>query len=164
MAATDVAPNRLEAAKAAALDALRDLPTGGKVSVIAADRSARIVVNETTDLGRVRQALDGIETDERVTATSATRSSSPASSPRARGTPRSSSRPTARSRRRPTATVPMRRSGSCRSGRDRKNQAIVALAVRTAPSAVTRSVFVSVANLDLERPQRRLEVLGRRRR
>jgi len=35
-------------------------------------------------------------------------------------------------------------------GRERKNQAIVALAVRTSPSAVTRSVFVSVANLDLE--------------
>ena len=61
MAATDVAPNRLEAAKAAALDALRDLPTGGKVTVVTADRTARIVVNETTDLGRVRQALAGIE-------------------------------------------------------------------------------------------------------
>ena len=45
-------------------------------------------------------------------------------------------------------------------GRERKNQAIVALAVRTAPSAVTRSVFVSVANLDLERAARRLEVWG----
>ena len=54
------------AAKAAAIEALRDLPTGGKVSVIAADRSARIVVNETTDLGRVRQALDGIAGDERA--------------------------------------------------------------------------------------------------
>src|SRR5438552_6115013 len=41
MAATDISPNRLEAAKTAALDALRDLPTGGKVSVITADRSAR---------------------------------------------------------------------------------------------------------------------------
>ena len=60
MAATDITPDRLTAAKAAAIGALRDLPTGGKVSVIAADRSARIVVNETTDLGRVRQALDGI--------------------------------------------------------------------------------------------------------
>ena len=37
-----------------------------------------------------------------------------------------------------------------RVGRDAKNHAIVALAVRTAPSALTRSVFVSVANLDLE--------------
>ena len=39
MGATDVVPDRLTAAKAAAIEALRDLPTGGKVSVIAADRS-----------------------------------------------------------------------------------------------------------------------------
>ncbi len=45
-------------------------------------------------------------------------------------------------------------------GRDRKNQAIVALAVRTSPSAVTRSVFISVANLDIESAQRRIEVWG----
>src|SRR5688500_16401155 len=60
MAATDVVPARRTEAKAAAIEALRDLPTGGKVSVIAADRSARIVVNESDDLGRVRQAIDGI--------------------------------------------------------------------------------------------------------
>src|SRR5512145_2079716 len=36
MGATDVEPNRLEAAKAAVADALRDLPNGGRVSVIAA--------------------------------------------------------------------------------------------------------------------------------
>jgi hypothetical protein len=41
-----------------------------------------------------------------------------------------------------------------------RNQAIVALAVRTAPSAVTRSVFVSVANLDLEPATRRVENRG----
>ena len=45
-------------------------------------------------------------------------------------------------------------------GRQRHNQAIVALAVRTAPSAVTRSVFVSVANLDVEKAERRLELYG----
>ena len=45
-------------------------------------------------------------------------------------------------------------------GRERKNQAIVALAVRTSPSAVTRSVFISVANLDIESAQRRIEVWG----
>ena len=60
MAATDVVPDRLTAAKLAAIEALRDLPTGGKVSVIAAGRSARIVVNESTDLSRVRQAIEGI--------------------------------------------------------------------------------------------------------
>src|SRR5882762_10390563 len=43
MGATDVLPTRLDAAKVAAIEALRELPTGGKVSVIAADRSARIV-------------------------------------------------------------------------------------------------------------------------
>src|SRR6185369_6284070 len=40
------------------------------------------------------------------------------------------------------------------------NQAIVALAVRTAPSAVTRSVFVSVANLDLEYATRQVQIWG----
>lgn len=43
-------------------------------------------------------------------------------------------------------------------GRSHKNQAIVALAVRTAPSGVTKSVFVSVANLALETARRRLEL------
>src|SRR4249920_3529544 len=61
MGATDVAPDRLAAARAAAIDALGDLPTGGRVSVIAADRSARIVVNDTSDLSRVRQALDELQ-------------------------------------------------------------------------------------------------------
>ena len=63
-------------------------------------------------------------------ATSATPSSSPASSPRARATPRSSSPPTPPSRPSPTATVdaPIK---VLPVGRDRKNQAIVALAVRT---------------------------------
>src|SRR3954471_13099761 len=36
MAATDIGPDRLTAAKAMVVDALRDLPAGGKVSVIAA--------------------------------------------------------------------------------------------------------------------------------
>src|SRR6476469_9818299 len=60
MGATDVAPTRFAAAQVAAIDALREIPTGGKVSVIAADQSARIVVNESGDLGRVRQAIDAL--------------------------------------------------------------------------------------------------------
>ncbi len=158
MGATDVAPNRLAAARDAAMAALKDLPTGGKVSVIAADRTARIVVNETTDLGRVRQALDGLvpaptrgdlgdalelasklatrSGDAQIlVATDAALSSPPAVKVSA-----------------PIKVLPV--------GRDRKNQAIVALAVRTAPSAVTRSVFISIANVDLELASRRIELWG----
>ena len=60
MAATDVVPDRLTAAKQVAIEALKDLPTGGKVSVIAADRSARIVVNESGDLAGVRPAIESL--------------------------------------------------------------------------------------------------------
>jgi Ca-activated chloride channel family protein len=160
MAATDVSPNRLTAAKAAAVGALRDLPTGGKVSVIAADRSARIVVNETTDLGRVRQALEGIEATSgrgdlgdahELAGKLAARSGDAqilVATDGALATPIA------------TGTKVPARVTVLPVGRERKNQAIVALAVRTAPSTVTRSVFASIANLDLERAARRLEVWG----
>jgi hypothetical protein len=157
MAATDVSPNRLEAAKDAALDALRDLPAGGKVSIVTADRTARIVVNETADMGRVRQALDGIEPTSasgdlgdalELAGKLAARSGDAQILVATDGALATS----------PTATVdaPIR---VLSVGRSRKNQAIVALAVRSA-SAVTRSVFVSIANLDLEAAQRRLELWG----
>ncbi len=158
MAATDVAPDRMEAARQAALAALKDLPTGGRVSVIAADRSARIVVNETTDLGRVRQALaalrpapmrgdlgDALELAGKLAARSGDAQILVATDAALADVP------TARVDARITV-LPV--------GRDRKNQAIVALAVRTSPSAVTRSVFIGIANLDLEGAQRRLEVWG----
>jgi VWA domain-containing protein/aerotolerance regulator-like protein len=160
MGATDIGPNRIEAAKTAAIAALRDLPTGGKVSLIAADRRARIVVNETTDLGRVRQALDGIEVSSsrgdlgdalELAGKLAARSGDAqilVATDGALAVPAAGS-----------ATVPAKIT-VLPVGRERRNQAIVALAVRTAPSAVTRSVFVSVANLDLERAARRLEVWG----
>jgi hypothetical protein len=158
MAATDVAPNRLEAAKVLALDALRELPTGGKVSLIAAATSARIVVNETTDLGRVRQALDELEP------TSTTGDLGDALELAGKLAARSGDAQILVATDGALATPPTARVAApikvLAVGRDRKNQAIVALAVRTAPSSVTRSVFVSVANLDLERATRRLEVWG----
>jgi Ca-activated chloride channel family protein len=158
MGATDVVPDRLTAAKLAAIDALRDLPTGGKVSVIAAGRSARIVVNESTDLSRVRQAIEGIAVTQstgdlgdalELASKLAARSGDAqvlVATDAALAT-NLSGRVTA-----PVKVLPV--------GRDRKNQAIIALAVRTSPSAVTRSVFVSLANLDLERAARRLELWG----
>ncbi|MGZ8501506.1 MAG: VWA domain-containing protein [Candidatus Limnocylindrales bacterium] len=158
MGATDVAPNRLEAAKAAVVDALRDLPAGGRVSVIASAGSARVVANGTTDLGRVRQAIasltvsnvpgdlaDGLRLASALAARASDAEVLVATDAALAGTPDA------------RVDAPVR---VLRVGRDAKNQAIVAVAVRTAPSAVTRSVFVSVANLDLESAQRRLELWG----
>jgi hypothetical protein len=158
MAATDIVPSRLEAAKAAALDALRDLPAGGKVSIVTADRTARIVVNETADMGRVRQALGGIEP------TSASGDLGDALELAGKLAARSGDAQILVATDGALATTPTASVDApirvLSVGRSRKNQAIVALAVRTAPSAVTRSVFVSIANLDLEAAQRRLELWG----
>src|SRR6478735_3363593 len=52
MGATDVPPDRLAAARDAAKEALKDLPAGGKVSVIEAGRAARIVSSATSEIGR----------------------------------------------------------------------------------------------------------------
>ncbi len=158
MAATDVVPDRLTAAKQVAIDALKELPTGGKVSVIAADRSARIVVNESTDLARVRQAIEGIaatrargDLGDALELASKLAARSGQAQVLVATDAALASRPAGR------VSAPVK---VLSVGRERKNQAIVALAVRTAPSAVTRSVFVSVANLDLEAAGRRLEVWG----
>ncbi|HEX5823759.1 MAG TPA: BatA and WFA domain-containing protein [Candidatus Limnocylindrales bacterium] len=160
MAATDVAPDRLAAARAAALEALKDLPAGGKVSVIEAGRTARIVATGTSDLGRIRQAIDSIRPSasrgdlgdalalaqqlavqsgdaEVLVATDAALAVPPSTHV--------------------DAPIRVLRVGDPKGSR---NQAIVALAVRTAPSAVSRSVFISVANLDLEAARRRIEVWG----
>src|SRR3954467_1622914 len=157
MAATDAAPDRLAAAKAAAIEALKDLPSGGRVSVIEAGRTARIVATRTSALGRVRQAIEGIRPTvsrgdlgdalalaqqlaiqsgdaEVLVATDAALAVAPTT----------------------TVDAPVRvlRVGDPKGSR---NQAIVALAVRTS-AAGSRSVFASVANLDLERADRRVEV------
>jgi Ca-activated chloride channel family protein len=158
MGATDVVPDRITVAKQAAIDALRELPTGGKVSVIAADRTARIVVNESTDLGRVRDAIDGIE------ATPARGDLGDALELASKLAARSGDAQVLVATDAALATDPTVRVAApvkvLPVGRDRKNQAIVALAVRTAPSAVTRSVLISVANLDLELIPRRVELWG----
>jgi len=158
MGATDVLPNRLEAAKSAAIEALRELPTGGKVSVIAAERTARIVTNETTDLGRVRQAVadlqptsttgdlgDALELASKLARRSGDAQILVATDGALATTPTSAVDA-------PIKVLPV--------GRDRANQAIVALAIRTDPSALTQSAFIGIANLDLEFVERRIELYG----
>jgi von Willebrand factor type A domain/Aerotolerance regulator N-terminal len=156
MQATDVVPSRLEAAKAAAIDALRDLPAGGRVSVIAAGRTAKVVANGTDDLGHVRQAIAGIEASNdvgdlgdalRLASALAARAGDAeilVATDGALATPPSGTLDA------PVRVLPV--------GRDATNAAIVALAVSTAPSGLSHSVFISVANLGLDMAQRRVEV------
>ena len=160
MAATDVVPDRLtrregrrdRGAPRPAHRRQGQRPRGGPDR---ADRRQRD--RATSGASAMRSRAHG--QPERV-ATWAMPWSSPPSSPLGPATPRSSSPPM---RRWPTdPTAPGRGPGEGPVvGRDRKNQAIVALAVRTDPSAVTRSVFVSVANLDLELTRRRVELCRR---
>jgi hypothetical protein len=158
MAATDVSPNRLESAKAAAMDALRELPAGGKVSVIVAGRTARVVATGSTDLGRVRQAIAGIEpttaagdVGDALALASALAAQSGDAEVLVATDAALAQVPTVRVDA-PVRVLPV--------GRERRNQAIVALAIRSAPSGLTRSAFISVANLDVEVAETRLHVYG----
>ena len=158
MAATDVAPDRMSEARARAIDALRDLPAGGHVSVIAAGRTARVVANATSDLAHVRAAIAAIVPEPaagdmadalRLASALAARAGDAEILVVTDGA--ISPLPTTR------VDAPIR---TITVGRQRNNQAVVALAVRTGASAVTRSAFVSVANLDIQPAQRRIELYG----
>ncbi len=156
MQATDVSPSRLDAAKAAAIDALKDLPGGGRVSVIAAGRTARVVANGTDDLGNVRAAINAIAPTSdigdlgdalRLASALAARSGDAeilVATDAALATP-------------PVGTLeaPVR---VLQVGRDAKNEAIVALAVRTSPSGLSHSAFVSIANVGLAMAERRVQL------
>ncbi len=158
MGASDVAPDRLSVAKTRAIEALRDLPAGGRVSVIAAGRTAKVVANGTDDMARVRAAIGSIAAEPAPGDMADALTLADALAARAGDaqvlvvTDAAFTRPPTVRVDAPVSVIVV--------GRERRNQAIVALAVRTAPSAVTRSVFVSVANLDIEKAERRIELYG----
>src|SRR5688500_9245077 len=156
MGATDIPPDRLSEAKAKVLEKLRDLPANGTVSVIAAGRTARVVVNGTTDLGRVRAAIEGITVSPTTGDLGDALNLADALAARA-GDAEILVATDAALAIKPTNRLDHKVS-VLQVGCDRKNQAIVELAVRSSPSGVTRSVFVSIANLDIEPAQRRLEL------
>ena len=156
MGASDIPPDRLTEAKAQVLARLHDLPANGTVSVIAAGRTARVVVNGTTDIGRVRAAIDGIGVSPATGDLGDALNLANALAARA-GDAEILVATDAALAIKPTARMDHKVS-VIQVGRERKNQAIVALAVRPAPSGVTRSVFISIANLDIEPAQRRLEL------
>jgi Ca-activated chloride channel homolog len=157
MGATDVFPDRLTAAKRAAAEALAELPSDGRVSIVAAGETARVVANEVGDRGRATSLIDGIAlSNGRGDMTEALRLADALAS-RARGaeilvvTDDAGTAPTLRTRA-PIRVLPV--------GRDRHNQAIAALAVQTGAGGVKRSLFVSVANLDSTGVTRRLQILA----
>ena len=156
MGASDVPPDRLTEAKAKVLEKLRELPANGTVSVIAAGRTARVVVSGTTDIGRVRAAIEEIKVSPTTGDLGDALNLADALAARA-GDAEILVATDAALAIKPTNRLDHKVS-VIQVGRDRKNQAIVALAVRPASSGVTRSVFVSVANLDIEPAQRRLEL------
>lgn len=61
MEATDVAPSRIEAAKAAALQFVEQLPPRINVGLVSFDGVARVRVTPTTDRAPVRAAIQGLE-------------------------------------------------------------------------------------------------------
>jgi hypothetical protein len=156
MGAVDVPPDRLSEAKRQVFEALRELPANGTVSVIAAGATARVVVNGTTDIGRVRAAVEGITVAPATGDLGDALTLADALASRAGDAEILVATDAA------LAIPPKVKLGHevkvIQVGRERRNQAIVALAVRHAPSGVTRSAFISVANLDIEPATRRLEL------
>ena len=156
MAADDVPPDRLTEAKRQVFEALKELPANGSVSVIAGGGTARVVVNGTTDMGRVRAAIEEIKVSTATGDLGDALTLADALASRAGNAEILVATDAA------LAIAPKVRLGHdvkvLQVGRARKNQAIVALAVRHAPSGVTRSAFISVANLDIEPATRRLEL------
>ena len=156
MGATDLPPDRLTEAKRQVFEALKELPANGTVSVIAAGGTARVVVNGTTDLGRVRAAVEAIAVSPATGDLGDALTLADALASRAGDAEILVATDAA------LAVQPRARLGHevkvLQVGRERRNQAIVALAVRHAPSGVTRSAFISVANLDIEPASRRIEL------
>ena len=63
MLATDVSPDRLSAAKAAATEFIARLPAGFRVGLVAFSTEARLVLAPTTDRAQLRAALDSLRAD-----------------------------------------------------------------------------------------------------
>ncbi|CAN5417672.1 VWA domain-containing protein [soil metagenome] len=64
MAATDVSPNRLEAAQGAAKDFLDELPDDLNVGLVSFAGTAQLLVPPTQDHESVKSAIDGLELDK----------------------------------------------------------------------------------------------------
>jgi len=64
MEATDVAPSRVDAAKAAAVDFLNSVPDGVAIGVVGFDGRARQLISPTTNLAAVERVIEGADLGE----------------------------------------------------------------------------------------------------
>lgn len=158
MSATDVFPDRLTAAKRMAQEQLAQVPSDGRVSVIAAGDTARVVANEATDRGRISQAIESIGASTSASDLTDALKLANSLAKRARGAEvlvvtddAFSNSPDV------NLDVPVR---VLTVGRERDNQAIAALAVRADPSGLKRTLFVSVANYSAATVGRSLQILA----
>ena len=158
MSSTDVFPDRLTAAKRAALEQMAQVPSDGRVSVVAAGDTARVVANEATDRGRIGQAIESIQPSTSASDLTDALKLANSLAKRARGAEvlvitddAGSTMPAV------SVEVPVR---VVTVGRERDNQAIAALAVRADPSGLKRTLFASVANYSAQIVVRRLQILA----
>ncbi|HUR16928.1 MAG TPA: BatA and WFA domain-containing protein [Candidatus Limnocylindrales bacterium] len=158
MSATDDFPTRLEAAKRLAIEQMGEVPSDGRVSVVSATETARVVANEATDRGRISRAIESIEASTGASNLTDALKLAASLAQRARGAEilvitddAGSVLPDV------SLEVPVR---VATVGRERNNQAIAALAVRSDSSGLRRTLFVSVANYSAEAVGRRLEILA----
>src|SRR5215218_5307171 len=144
MSATDEFPDRLSAAKRRAIDAMAEVPSDGRVSVVAAAETARVVANEATDRGRITRAIESIEPSTAATDLADALKLAGKLAERANGaeilviTDDAGSVVPAVALDAPVRVVTV--------GRERDNQAVAALAVRADPTGLKRTVFTSIAN------------------
>ncbi|MEA2676784.1 MAG: hypothetical protein QOJ81_925 [Chloroflexota bacterium] len=158
MSATDVFPDRLTAAKRIAQEQLAQVPSDGRVSIIAAGDTARVVANEATDRGRISQAIESVQASTSASDLTDALKLANSLAKRAHGAEvlvvtddAFSVSPDV------TLEVPLR---VLTVGRERDNQAIAALAVRADPSGLKRTLFVSVANYSASTVGRSLQILA----
>ncbi|HEY8134492.1 MAG TPA: VWA domain-containing protein, partial [Candidatus Limnocylindrales bacterium] len=158
MSATDVFPDRLTAAKRLAQEQLVQVPSDGRVSVIAAGDTARVVANEATDRGRISQAIESVEASTSASDLTDALKLANSLAKRARGAEVLVVTDDAFSASPDVALeVPVK---VLTVGRERDNQAIAALAVRADPSGLKRTLFVSIANYSASRVGRSLQILA----
>jgi hypothetical protein len=158
MSATDVFPDRLTAAKRLAQEQLAQVPSDGRVSVIAAGDTARVLANEATDRGRISQAIESIQASTSASDLTDALKLANSLAKRARGAEVLVVTDDAFSVSADvTLEVPVK---VLTVGRERDNQAIAALAVRADPTGLKRTLFVSVANYSASIVGRSLQILA----